>query len=170
MATNGPAIGASVTAAALCDGIIASDNSTFLTPFANLAIPPEGCSSVHFERILGKEAAQRMLGEGWKVSAEDAKKIGLALDVVPRTDLMPKAQELAEKWVTEGRKRTIPGGGNIKEYKEVNLRESIQLADAFVSYKFLDTQYNFLKSKGKIQDARTFWILKTLQPLWSKLL
>lgn len=43
--------------------IIASENATFSTPFAALGIPPEGCSSVHFDTIMGQEAAQRMLGE-----------------------------------------------------------------------------------------------------------
>jgi len=169
VAANGPAIGASVTSAALCDGIIASENATFWTPFAKLAVTPEGCSSVHFERILGKEAAEKMLDKGWKVTAEDAKKIGLVLDVVTQEELMIKSQELAEKWVSEGRQRTIPGGGNVSEYKEINKQESHILADAFVSYRFLDAQYNFLKSKGKVQEARMFWILKTLRPLWSKL-
>ena len=32
----------------------------------------------------------------------------------------------------------IPGGGSIKEYKEVNARESLELADAFLSYNFLN--------------------------------
>ena len=54
VAANGPAIGASVTTATLCDAIVASEKATFLTPFAKLAIPPEGCSSVHFEKIMGK--------------------------------------------------------------------------------------------------------------------
>ena len=50
--------------------------ATFLVPFARLSIPPEGCSSVHFERLMGAEPAQRMLAQGWKPSAEEAKEIG----------------------------------------------------------------------------------------------
>ena len=168
IAANGPAIGAAVTSASLCDGIIASEKATFMTPFARLSVPAEGCSSVHFERMLGKEPARKMLEEGWKVSSEEAKEIGLVLDVVPHDELMSKAQMVAEEWAIQGRKRTIPGGGDPREYHEVNDKESILLGDAFLSYKFLDAQYSFLKSKGK--DARMFWFLKTTRPLWSKML
>merc|ERR1719186_1366186 len=94
VAANGPAIGASVTSATLCDGIIASEKATFLTPFARLSVPPEGCSSVHFERILGRDAARKMLEEGWKPSAAEAKEIGLVQDVVPHDQLMVRVQEL----------------------------------------------------------------------------
>ena len=59
------------------------------------------------------------------------------------------------------------GHGTPSEYKQVNDEESRQLADAFLAYKFLDAQYNFLKSKGKGQLANVFWILKTFRPLWS---
>jgi hypothetical protein len=52
-------------------------------------------------------------------------------------------QEVGEQWVREGKKRTIPGGGSVEEYKRVNSQESIQLADAFLSYPFLDVG-NFL--------------------------
>ena len=69
-----------------------------MTPFARLEVPAEGCSSVHFERILGKKTANKLLGEDWNVSAEDAKRIGLVLDVVPHNDLMQEAQSLAERW------------------------------------------------------------------------
>ena len=41
IAGNGPALGASVTSAALCDGIIASEKAIFLTPFARLEVPAE---------------------------------------------------------------------------------------------------------------------------------
>eukprot|EP00092_Neocalanus_flemingeri_P080239 GFUD01100074.1.p1 GENE.GFUD01100074.1~~GFUD01100074.1.p1 ORF type:complete len:305 (+),score=107.79 GFUD01100074.1:55-969(+) len=168
IAANGPAIGACVTSASTCDAILASEKATFLVPFAKLSIPPEGCSSVHFERMLGKEAARKMLEDGWKPSAAEAKEIGLVQDVVQHDQLMVRAQELAEQWVAAGKVKEIPAGGSVEEYKAVNAKESLELADAFLSYPFLDAQYNFLKSKGK--SATVFMVLKTLRPVWSKLL
>ena len=36
-----------------------------------------------------------------------------------------------------GKVREIPGGGSVEEYKEVNRKESLDLADAFLSTKFV---------------------------------
>ena len=86
VAANGPAVGGVVTSATLCDAIIASDTATFSTPFSALGLVPEGCSSVHFERIMrgGRADAERMLGpEGWKPTAKEAKEAGLVSEVVP---------------------------------------------------------------------------------------
>ena len=170
VAANGPAIGATVTSAALCDGILASEKASFLTPFKRLSVPAEGCSSVHFERMMGPEAAERMLVRGEKISAVEALNIGLVLEVVKHTELLTRAQHLAETWISQGRRRTIPGDQDVSEYKKVNRRESVQVADSFLSYNFLDNQVTFLRSKGKEKEARVFWILKTLRPFWSKLL
>ena len=86
MAANGPAVGGVVTSAALCDAVVASDTATFSTPFAALGLVPEGCSSVHFERVMGgRERAERILGpEGWRPTAHEAREAGLVTEVVPR--------------------------------------------------------------------------------------
>jgi len=170
IAANGPAIGASVTSATTCDAILASEKATFNVPFAALGIPPEGCSSIHFERMMGKDVASRLLNEGWKPNGNEAAEIGMAIEVVAHEKLMPRAQEIAESWVKSGKKKSIPGGGTVEEYKKVNAKESEDLADAFLSYKFLDAQYNFLMSKGKKSNARVFWWVKTLRPIWGRML
>merc|ERR1711971_542401 len=134
VAANGPAIGACVTSATLCDAIIASEKATFSTPFAKLGIPPEGCSSVHFERIMGAENAQRMLGpEGWVPTAEEALKAGFVHQVVPHNDLMKSAQAKAEEWIKEERVKNFIKSNQVDEYKAINMRESKELADAFLS-------------------------------------
>ena len=80
-AVNGPAIGMAVTSATLTDGIICSSKATFHTPFRQLGLPPEGCSSVHFERLMGPEGVEVMLTRGEKVDAAKALRLGLVKEV-----------------------------------------------------------------------------------------
>ena len=93
IAANGPAVGGAVTSALLCDGrwsvrvlrhiskcpagIIASERATFHANFKQLAVSPEGCSTVHLQRIVGARAADKMLTHGVKIGAEEALEIGL---------------------------------------------------------------------------------------------
>ena len=79
-----------------------------------------------------------MLKDGWKPTAAEAVEIGLAKEVVDHENLLGRAQQLGEQWVAEGKKKEIPGGGTVEEYKAVNARESLELADAFLSYNFLN--------------------------------
>eukprot|EP00941_MAST-03F_sp_MAST-3F-sp1_P001205 g1205.t1 len=168
-AVNGPAIGACVTSATLCDAIVASEKATFHTPFADLGIVPEGCSSVHFERVMGAENAKKMLDQGWKPTAIEAKNAGFVSDVVPHEELHAVAQKKAEELIASGEK-TICGMSATKELvaelKAVNAEESVALARAFMGLPFLNGQYEFLTSKGKSSAARIFWWLKTLRPIW----
>lgn len=170
IAANGPAIGASVTSATLCDGIIASDRATFSTPFAKLQVPPEGCSSEVFPKLLG-DAAQRMLGaEGWQPTGAEAVEVGLAQWVVPHDTLMAEAQRIATTWIAEGRTRTYPAGFSAEQLYAVNARESKVLAQSFLSPPFLKAQFDFLRSKGKWQLALTFLALAKTHRLWKRLL
>lgn len=171
IAVNGPAIGASVTSATLCNHIIAAEEAIFSTPFSALGVPPEGCSSVLFEKLIDKQNAQRMLGkEGWKPSAQEAKKIGLIQDVVPKEQLIEKAVSLAKTWIDNGTKRSYPAGFSKEQLKQVNKEESIALANAFLASKFLNGQAKFLWSKKKYPIAMVFFLLSLSRPLWARLL
>merc|ERR1712029_535207 len=172
VAVNGPGIGACITSATVADAIIASEKATFATPFARLGVPPEGCSSVHFERIMGKTNAERMLGpEGWTPTAAEAKEAGFVNEVVKHEDLVPRAMALAGEWAASGKaKNFAQGHGTVEEYTKVNWEESHRLADALFSTKFLDNQSKFFKAKGKSQLANMFWALKVTRPAWSFML
>lgn len=170
-AVNGPAIGATVTSATLCDAIVASEKATFSTPFAKLGVTPEGCSSVHLPRLIGEASAQRMLGaEGWKPTATEALAVGLVDEVVAHETLLERTQALAEEWVDAGRERTFRAGSTKVELKAVNARESEALGDAFLAAPFLMGQYRFLRSKKKLVPALTFLGLRLTRPAWSRLL
>ena len=171
IAVNGPAIGASVTSATLCDGIIASERATFSTPFAALGVTPEGCSSVHFERIMGQANADRMLGkEGWKPTAEEALEAGLVQWVVAHDRLLDESHRIAQEWISLGAVRSFRGGSGRDELKTVNANESVKLADAFLSAPFIRAQFKFLRSKKKWGPAAMFLALLISRPLWSRFL
>lgn len=171
-AVNGPAIGASVTSATLCDALVASDKATFSTPFARLGVPAEGCSSEQFPKLFGEPTAQRILGdEGWRPTGTEAAEIGLATQVVPHDELLDAAQALAEQWIAEGRDtRSFPGGTTAEQLRRINAVESVRVADAFLSTPFLRGQYKFLWSKKKRVPAAMFFGLRVTRPLWSRLL
>lgn len=170
VAANGPAIGACVTSATLCDGLLASDKATFSTPFAALGVAAEGCSSVHFERILGAANARRMLGpEGFKPTGEQAVEIGLATEVVPHDQLLERAHAIARDWIETGHTRSFRGGSTLEELLAVNARESVEVADSFLARPFLKGQFKFLWSRKKRGPALTFLSLWLTQPLWSRL-
>ncbi len=171
VAVNGPAIGAAVTTASLCDGIIASEKATFSTPFAKLGVAAEGCSSVLFERLMGADNARRMLGpEGWAPTGQEAVDIGLAQWLAPHDALLDQAQSLAEGWIAEGRPRTHRGNATLDELREINARESIEVANTLLGSPFLHNQFKFLWSRKKRGPALTFLALKASRPLWKLLL
>jgi enoyl-CoA hydratase/carnithine racemase len=170
IAVNGPAIGACVTSATLCDGIIASEQATFSTPFYALGVAAEGCSSVHFERLMGADVAHRMLGpEGWKPTGTEAVEIGLAQWLAPHDGLLARAQYIAEGWIADGKTRGFRAGSTLDELLQVNARESVQVADSFLSRPFLMGQCKFLWKKKKRTPALTFMALWLTQPIWSHL-
>ena len=171
IAVNGPAIGASVTSATLCDGIIASEKATFSTPFTALGITPEGCSSVQFARLMGEANAARMLGkEGWRPTAEEAHDAGLIQWTAPHDKLGQEAQRIAREWVTAGAVRSFRGGSERDELKAINASESVELADALLSAAFIKAQFVFLRRKKKWGPAAMFLTLLITRPLWSRLL
>jgi len=167
-AVNGPAIGASVTSATLMDAIVASEGASFSLPFAKLGVPPEGCSSVTWEEFMGAEKAARMLGpENWTPTAQEAQSAGLISEVVPggSAELVARAKELVEERIRAG------GGRRFDEAEKqrllaVNAEESAQLANAFVSSKFLSAMYKFNLEKKKTKVAYFFLAANTLLPLW----
>jgi enoyl-CoA hydratase/carnithine racemase len=138
----------------LCDAVLCHPAATFHTPFKKLGITPEGCSTVTFKRKMGSEGARRMLKDGEKIDAVEAKRLGFVDVLLTKdSDVVAEACQFAERWIAEGKGRVSIEQGLVEELDKVHRRESQQLADAM----FTST---FLKANGL-----PWWIATPLSPV-----
>lgn len=93
-AVNGPAVGAGFNLALACDMRIASREATFDTRFLKLGLHPGGGHAWMLLRAVGWSHASKLLLGGRSVGAEESERIGLVEEVVPNSELIPRALDL----------------------------------------------------------------------------
>ena len=96
-AVNGPAIGAGLDIACMCDIRISADTATFAESFVRVGIVPGDGGAWLLPRAVGMARASEMAYTGEAISAQDALAWGLVSRVVPVADLLPTARTLAAK-------------------------------------------------------------------------
>ncbi len=96
-AVNGPAIGAGLDIACMCDIRIAAETATFAESFVRVGIVPGDGGAWLLPRAVGMARASEMAYTGEAISAQDALAWGLVSRVVPAADLLPTARTLAAK-------------------------------------------------------------------------
>ncbi|KAI8923942.1 ClpP/crotonase-like domain-containing protein [Entophlyctis helioformis] len=97
VAVNGPAFGFGVTTLALADLVYSVPHATFKTPFMELSLCVEACSTVTFPRALGNAKAKEMLFLGRTMTAKEFEQAGLIAEIFPADTLMAKVLEKAEQ-------------------------------------------------------------------------
>jgi enoyl-CoA hydratase len=78
-----------------CDLIVASERAEWRLPQVGLGILPAQGGTVRLARWIGRGQAMKV-AMGFPLKAEEAYRIGLAQWLVPHSELMPKAMEVAE--------------------------------------------------------------------------
>lgn len=96
-AVNGPAIGAGLDLACMCDIRIASANATFAESFVRVGMVPGDGGAWLLPRAVGRAKAAEMAFTGEAISAPEALKCGLVSRVVAPEELMQAALALARK-------------------------------------------------------------------------
>jgi 2-(1,2-epoxy-1,2-dihydrophenyl)acetyl-CoA isomerase len=96
-AVNGMAAGAGAALALACDFRIAAEDAGFLMAFARVGLGPDSGSSWTLQRLVGLGRATAMLLLAEPVTAQQALEMGLVNVVVPSTDLLATAAELAAR-------------------------------------------------------------------------
>ena len=96
-AVNGPAIGAGFDLANMCDIRIGSTNAAFGETFVNLGIIAGDGGAWFLQRLLGYQRAAELTFTGRIVKAEEARQLGILLEVTEPDALLPRARALAQK-------------------------------------------------------------------------
>jgi enoyl-CoA hydratase/carnithine racemase len=96
-AVNGPAIGAGLDLACMCDVRVAAEAAVFAESFVRVGIVPGDGGAWLLPRIIGFSKATELALTGETIGAGEALRIGLVSRVVPGTELMAAAREVADK-------------------------------------------------------------------------
>lgn len=95
-AVNGTCLGGGMEIALACDLRIASENATFGLPEVSLGLIPGWGGTQRLPRVIPLVKAAEMLLTGRPIDAQEAYRIGLVNKVVPLSELMSAARQMAE--------------------------------------------------------------------------
>lgn len=93
-AINGVAAGAGISLCLACDYRIASESATLTEVFINVGLVPDSGSSFFLPRLVGYAKAFEMCVTGDRLTAREAKQIGLVNKVVSGNSILKKSAEL----------------------------------------------------------------------------
>jgi enoyl-CoA hydratase/carnithine racemase len=94
-AINGPAIGAGFDLACMCDIRLASVDATMAESFVNIGIIPGDGGAWFLQRLVGYQRAAELTFSGRTLKADEARALGIVLEVVDGGLLLERALEMA---------------------------------------------------------------------------
>jgi enoyl-CoA hydratase/carnithine racemase len=144
-AVNGHALGGGLALAASCDYLIASENATFGLPEIDVGLLG---GARHFMRLFPQGVTRRANFTGRRLTAQEAYRLGVVVEVVPPEHLMEAAIEEARVIAQK-----MPVGIRMAK-ANLNLIESMDLKNG---YRFEQTQTALLqKTEDAIEAKKAF--------------
>jgi enoyl-CoA hydratase/carnithine racemase len=95
-AVSGYALGGGCELALVCDMIVASDSAEFGQPEILLGIIPGGGGTQRLTRVMGKQRAMELVLTGRRITAAEARELGIVNRVAPTDGWLEATLELAE--------------------------------------------------------------------------
>ena len=132
-AVNGAAVGAGLDLACMCDIRIASDKAKFAESFVKLGIIPGDGGAWLLPRIVGMSRAAEMVFTGDTITADIAAQWGLVSRVVPAAELLPAANQLAERIAANPGHAVRLSKRLLREGMHTRLDTVLEMAAAFQS-------------------------------------
>ncbi|WP_373086919.1 enoyl-CoA hydratase/isomerase family protein [Sneathiella sp.] len=94
---QGAAAGFGLSLMMACDMVIAAEDAFFTLAYINIGTTPDGSGTYTLPRIVGMKKAMEIAMLGDRISAQEAKDIGLINFVVPTSDLAAETEKLAKR-------------------------------------------------------------------------
>ncbi|WOK36542.1 crotonase/enoyl-CoA hydratase family protein [Sphingomonas sp. C3-2] len=130
-AVNGPAIGAGLDLACMCDIRIASDKAKFAESFVKLGIVPGDGGAWLLPRVIGMARASLMTLTGDMIDAAKALEYGLLSEVVSSDDLLSSAQAIAQRIAANPGHGTRLAKRLLREGQDMKLAPLLELSAAY---------------------------------------
>lgn len=128
---NGPAIGAGLDLACMCDIRIASNMAKFASSFARLGIVPADGGAWLLARTIGPAKALELMLTAETIDAAAASAIGLVSKVVPHESLMQEARAFAARIAALPPQTLRLTKRLLRESEHVSLATSLEIAAAY---------------------------------------
>jgi len=138
---------------------VASETMRMGFPFARRGIIFDAASSWFLPRIIGWAKAQELIVRGHIFGADDALAMGLVSEVLPQTDVLPRALELAQDIATNCSPTSIANNKRLLRASQLDknpfgggamgahMAESALLTQAFKSADCLEGVKAFLEKR-----------------------
>ena len=94
---NGPAVGAGAMLALICDFSLATESAYFSQAFVNIGLIPDTGGTYWLPKLLGRQQANYLAFTGKKLSATEAKNLGLIADVFEDENFLVNAMGILEQ-------------------------------------------------------------------------
>jgi enoyl-CoA hydratase/carnithine racemase len=130
-AVNGPAIGAGLDLACMCDIRIAAQEARFAESFVKLGIIPGDGGAFLLQRIVGPSKAAEMTFTGDAIGAQEALECGLVSEVVPGERLLEHALALARRIAANPPHALRMAKRLMREAQHARLESVLELSGAF---------------------------------------
>jgi 2-(1,2-epoxy-1,2-dihydrophenyl)acetyl-CoA isomerase len=95
-AVDGPAFGAGFSLALTADIVVASPRARFCMVFMRMGLVPDCGAWYLLPRVVGMQRAKELMLSAREVSADEALRLGIAMELHTPDDLLPRALALAD--------------------------------------------------------------------------
>lgn len=135
-AINGYALGGGCEMSLACDIRIASENAVFAQPETGLGIVPGFGGTQRLSRLIGKGRAKELIFTCDRIDAQEAYRIGLVNHVVPKEELMPYCEAMANRVARNAPLAVEVAKQAINVGLDVDLNSGIQLEENLLGLLF----------------------------------